>query len=175
MLCDCFHRSLNPTEGKLKYTLLVCVTGIEAIATSQKRKISLFSNFFSGNFMLGNRLLYADFCWKFSRPKTIESDHYLFRQKAGIDTVRAMEDFTGIKFKLPKIDHVAIPDFAAGAMENWGLITYRWVISSRCDYHLDHSCLFLKQKNIFYNRDDKNNSSFKNLAMYCTTTDYHIY
>ncbi|MBM7636929.1 M1 family metallopeptidase [Streptococcus saliviloxodontae] len=37
------------------------------------------------------------------------------------------EEYFGVKYPIPLSYHVALPDFSAGAMENWGLVTYREV------------------------------------------------
>ncbi|NCO10564.1 M1 family metallopeptidase [Candidatus Saccharibacteria bacterium] len=42
-----------------------------------------------------------------------------------IRTIDFFDDYFGVPYPLPKSDHVALPDFSSGAMENWGLITYR--------------------------------------------------
>ncbi|KAB0800625.1 hypothetical protein PPYR_05232 [Photinus pyralis] len=48
-----------------------------------------------------------------------------FAKNVGPKCLQFYENFFDIKYPLPKQDMIAIPDFNAGAMENWGLITYR--------------------------------------------------
>ncbi|MCJ8307191.1 MAG: M1 family metallopeptidase [Nitrosopumilus sp.] len=51
-----------------------------------------------------------------------------FSLELGKKLLTSYEKYFGIKFPLPKLDLIAIPDFAAGAMENWGAITFRETI-----------------------------------------------
>ena len=48
-----------------------------------------------------------------------------FALDAATRSIEYFEDDFGVPYPLPKADHVALPDFSSGAMENWGLITYR--------------------------------------------------
>ncbi|XP_055525327.1 aminopeptidase N-like [Wyeomyia smithii] len=52
-------------------------------------------------------------------------DQVDYAREVGPRVTRFYEEYFAEKFPLPKIDMIAIPDFSAGAMENWGLITYR--------------------------------------------------
>ncbi len=58
-----------------------------------------------------------------------------FALNVAVKCLNYFEDFFGIKYPLKKLDLVALPDFASGAMENWGLITFR------------ETCLLVDKKN----------------------------
>ncbi|KAH8676044.1 aminopeptidase 2 [Xylariales sp. PMI_506] len=60
-------------------------------------------------------------------PPNCDIEHGHFSLELAARTLEYYEKIFGADFPLPKMDMVAIPDFAAGAMENWGLITYRVV------------------------------------------------
>ena len=50
-----------------------------------------------------------------------------FPNKIAMEALDFYDDLFDFPYPLPKLDQVAIPDFEAGAMENWGLVTYREV------------------------------------------------
>ncbi|KAF2663201.1 aminopeptidase [Microthyrium microscopicum] len=60
-------------------------------------------------------------------PPDQDIEHGRFSLELAAKTLEFYEKTFDSEFPLPKMDMVAIPDFSAGAMENWGLITYRVV------------------------------------------------
>ena len=48
-----------------------------------------------------------------------------FANEIAAKSLEFYDDNFGVEYPLKKLDQVALPDFEAGAMENWGLVTYR--------------------------------------------------
>jgi len=48
-----------------------------------------------------------------------------FALDIAVKSLEFYNDYFRMDYPLPKLDLIAIPDFESGAMENWGLITYR--------------------------------------------------
>lgn len=54
-----------------------------------------------------------------------KTDSLSFALDFAIRSIDFFESYFDTPYPLSKSDHVALPDFSSGAMENWGLITYR--------------------------------------------------
>lgn len=63
------------------------------------------------------------------------TDQATFALDVAVKCLNYYTEFFEIGYPLPKLDLIAIPDFSAGAMENWGCVTYRTV------------CLLVDEKN----------------------------
>jgi aminopeptidase N len=53
------------------------------------------------------------------------ADSLDFALDIAVRGIEFFDDYFDVPYPLPKSDHVALPDFSNGAMENWGLVTYR--------------------------------------------------
>lgn len=54
------------------------------------------------------------------RPEALD-----FALDHAVKSIDFFDEYFDTPYPLPKSDHVALPDFSSGAMENWGLVTYR--------------------------------------------------
>ncbi len=61
-------------------------------------------------------------CW----ASAAQNENWLdYSVKETVALIEFYNDYFGVAYPLSKCDQVALPDFESGAMENWGLITYR--------------------------------------------------
>ena len=59
----------------------------------------------------------------YATPDNIK--HTQFALDTAVKTLEFYNDYFDIPYPLAKCDFIALPDFASGAMENWGCITFR--------------------------------------------------
>lgn len=66
----------------------------------------------------------------YARPLAIKNGWADYALQTGIDVIDFNSEYFAIPYSLRKMDQIGIPDnyFAPGAMENWGLVTYRYSV-----------------------------------------------
>ncbi len=99
------------------------VNGKKRVVFKQTPKMSTYLVFFG----VGEFDIQAD--REDPRVRTVtlpgQQEHAAYGLDFGRRALAFSEDYYGIDYPLTKMDLIAIPDFAFGAMENWGAITFR--------------------------------------------------
>lgn len=61
----------------------------------------------------------------FGTPEQVKAGKLAFALDLAAKVIKFYIGYFKIPYPLPKLDMAAIPDFVSGAMETWGLVTYR--------------------------------------------------
>lgn len=98
-----------------------------------------------------------------SKPNTESQRKYGAKYVAPV--MDALVEFTGMPYEIgniTKMDNVAVPGMFSGAMENWGLVTYRYVTScnstlgNTVNFPSSHLC---RPRSALYNQRDASDQS----------------
>ncbi|PSN55624.1 hypothetical protein C0J52_04058 [Blattella germanica] len=84
-----------------------------------------FKGTLAGKIKNSNFEIPTNLCTVYSTPGQIQKTKYAL--DVGVKITEFYIEYFGIPYPLPKLDLIAIPDFVSGAMEHWGLITFREV------------------------------------------------
>lgn len=122
------HDKSYSAVGNTKSKGRVTVPGTDYVTTSFERTLPMQTYLVA--------FLVSDFTYIENNDETLR--HRVYAKRQSIDAgdavyalengelvLRKMEQHFGVNYSYSKMDQVAVPDFAAGAMENWGLVTYR--------------------------------------------------
>ncbi|KAG5684937.1 hypothetical protein PVAND_014145 [Polypedilum vanderplanki] len=94
----------------------------------------------------------------YARPEAQKTTEYAV--EIGIEMLKILSDYFNINYyevdNVEKMDMAAIPDFSAGAMENWGLLTYR-------------------ETNILYNPETSSNLNQQRIAAVIVHEQTHMW
>ncbi|XP_070503360.1 aminopeptidase N-like [Chironomus tepperi] len=64
----------------------------------------------------------------YAKPQSIHNNEAELALRVSPELMLTSEKHFGINYTFPKMDQIAITDFDAGAMENWGLVSYREIL-----------------------------------------------
>ena len=128
-MADKHHTCLSNTDQASEKEIDSKITGDKKKAVTFNRSPLMLTYLLA--FVIGkfNYIETNEFCLLIrvlaTPNKNIE--HGRFSLELVAKTLFFYEEAFDSKYPLPKMGMVSIPDFSAGAMENWGLITYRVV------------------------------------------------
>uniref|UniRef100_A0A8C2XDC4 Aminopeptidase n=1 Tax=Cyclopterus lumpus TaxID=8103 RepID=A0A8C2XDC4_CYCLU len=120
----------EPAMKAIFYITLIHNHGTVALSNGEVKVLSTTHNCpvrVHSSLILNRQMVYQNFLEIriFAKKSAIAAGQGEYALNKTGPILKFFERYYNSRYPLPKSDQIALPDFNAGAMENWGLITYR--------------------------------------------------